>query len=289
MTAALKNDFATSHLGDGVIQSLILIICLAMLAPQLCRADQATRIQINQAIQPFALPAADSGLLVDIIRSAFASQNLQTRFVFLPAARSWIAFNQNDVDVVTNAKPDANDRAVFSHWPVLAFQNVVISLKKRNLRIESISDLARLRIITFQNASKYLGPEFAEMAAHNKSYFELSTMPSRMLNVDHTDVVISERDIFLYNLLNENKTAPMLDLDEYEYHDVIGNINQYWFGFRSEMLRDQFERGIEAIYRSGEIDIIFNDYQKRFGTSRDLFLPLDCRFLIKNKPRKCSV
>jgi len=279
----------TDSARPGMSELWLLIACLVILAPLWCLADPGPRIQINQAIQPFALPAADSGLLVDIIRSAFASQKVKTQFVFLPAARSWISFDQNDVDIVTNAKPGENDKAVYSHWPVLSFRNRVISLKKRNLKLDSIADLAKLRIVTFQNAHKFFGPEFAGMAAHNKAYTELSTLPARMLNVDHADVVISQVDIFLYNLINENKTAPMLDLDEYDYHDILKTANQYWFAFRSAILRDQFEQGMEAIYRSGEIDAIFGDYQTRFGTSRDLFLPLDCHFLTKNKPKKCFV
>jgi len=288
MNASSRNDLAKPNIVSAMIESLILLGCLVAFAAQPCRADSTPRVQINQAIQPFALPATDSGLLVDIIRSAFATQKIKSQFVFLPAARSWISYNQNDVDMLTNAKPDENDKVVYSHWPMLAFRNRVISLKRRNLKLESISDLAKLRIVTFQNAHKFFGPEFADMAAHNKSYTELSTMPARMLNVDHADVVISQVDIFLYNLLNENKTAPMLDLNEYAYHDILKTSNQYWFAFRSGLLRDQFERGIEAIYRSGEIDAIFNDYQTRFGTSRELFLPLDCQFLTKNRPKKCA-
>ncbi len=265
--------------------SMLALLSIALTAPR-CRADELLRVQINQAIQPFSLPRQNSGLLVDIIQQAYASQGVSTHFVFMPAARSQMAYSNNEVDIITNAKHDGTNM-VYTHWPVLTFKNVAISLKKKKFKIDTVADLAGLRIITFQHASQFLGAEFAAMAAHNKSYTELAFMPARMLNVDHADVVISQADIFSYNQINENTSAPMLDLDEYSYHSIFGKGNEYWLGFRSELMRDQFERGMATIYENGVIEQIFARYQATYLTSREMFITLDCHFLSKNKPKSC--
>jgi polar amino acid transport system substrate-binding protein len=268
------------------LRSLLFCMAAAVLRP--CLADVPLRIEINQAIQPFSLPQSNSGLLVEILRAAYASQGVPTTFVFLPAVRSWGAYSANEVDIVTDEKLQENPNAVFSQWPVLSFHTQVITLKQKNLKIESIKDLAPLRVVTFQNAQQVLGPDFAAMAAHNKEYRELPFISSRMLRADHADAIVSQPDIFRYNLLYEDKAAPQGGVDEYEYHDIFEKRDQVPFGFRSKTLRDQFERGLAAIYKDGEIDRIFASYQARFATSRDAFITLDCIFLTQKKPEQCA-
>ncbi len=246
------------------------------------------RIHITESIKPFALPESNSGLQSEIIRAAFATQAVQTEIVFLPGARAWGDYAHGDIDVITNAKPDSQLSIVLSSWPVLTFYNSAITLKSKSLKLRSVRDLGNLRVLAFQNASRFLGPEYADMAAANKNYGESSTVRAMMLQEDRVDTIISQPDVFRFSLITQAKMLNRVaELDAFEYHKIFPTSNKYWLGFRTESLRDQFERGIAAIYASGEIDKIFSRYQKDYATSRGMFIELDCRFKKTNRPVDC--
>jgi polar amino acid transport system substrate-binding protein len=251
-------------------------------------AEQPLIVGIDKAVQPFALPESDSGLLVDIIRAAYRSQSQPVEFAFMPALRMPLAFKSGMLDVLTDAKPEDGIASVHSHWPVSSYSNAAITLKSRHLPISSIADLGSLRVITFQDASRVLGSEFALMAERNPDYAEMTHMPSNMLTLKRTDVIVSQADIFRFNLTSESFPELKVARDTFEYHDIFPSRNYYWLGFRTEKQRDTFERGVEAIYASGEIDKIFSHYEQLYGTSRDMFISLDCRFLKTHRPPACE-
>lgn len=273
-----------------VVRSLGVFLLFSLLGLPLSAqaAEQPVRIGVGQALQPFTLPDSNSGLLVEIVRAAFAVSGVKTRFLFLPNARIPLEFKAKRIDISTMSKFDPTAEVSFTHWPVLNFINMAISLKTRQLSINSIQDLAKYRIVAFQGAHLFLGPEFAAMAERNKSYFELSRMPSKMLLLGYTDVMVSQADIFRFNLTNDATAGSEPVFNEIEYHPVFQGANQYWFAFHSPGLRDQFEAGIAALYASGEINTIFARFEKRYGTSRELFVSLDCRFLKVKKPAVCA-
>lgn len=255
-----------------------------------CLASEKTvMVSVDHATQPFTLPDSDSGLQVEIIRAAFASQSTPVSFVFLSSKRTALAFKSGLVDVLTDDKPGNNITSVQSHWPVMTFRNQAITFAPKHLKLNSIADLRKLRVVAFQEARRYLGAEFAAMAKNNSAYVELPHMPSRMLSLNRADVIVSQPDIFRFNLTNESSPAQTHQVFEsFEYHDILPAANQYWFGFRDEELRDRFERGIAAIYSNGEIDELFRQYQQRYGTSREMFVSLDCQFLKSNRPESCA-
>ena len=171
----------------------------------------------------------------------------------------------------------------------MPFRNQAITSKNKHLKLNSIADLGKLRVVAFQEASLYLDAEFAAMANHNRAYLELLHMPSRMLSLNRADVIISQPDIFCFNLANESSpTQISLVFESFEYHDILPAVNQYWFGFLDEAMRDRFERGIAAIYATGEIDALFLQYQQRYCTSREMFISLDCQYLKSNRLETCD-
>lgn len=264
------------------------LLCLASAILPSHATESPIRVGVGHALAPFAIPETKTGLMVDIIRAAFDECGRQTEFLFLPNARIPMEFSSQHIDVSTMSKMDHTAGVYFSHWPVLTFLNDAITLKRRNLPIQTIADLRRYRIVAFQGAHLYLEPEFAAMAAANKQYSELSRMPSNMLLLQHTDVIVSQPDIFRYSLKEDAAVGGLPAYGEIQYHPVFSKGNQYWFAFHSATMRDQFEAGLAALYSSGKINSIFAKYQQRYATSRDMFLSLDCQFLKKNKPAACK-
>lgn len=262
-------------------------VTLALLATA-GRADPAVlRVGVFAGGQPFALPEQKAGLLVDLVRAAFADEALKTEFVFLSPLRLEREFEEAHIDVNTAAKP--GHPGLLSNWPVTTFRNQAITLKAKFPQLTSIAELGKLRVVTFQNARRFLGPEFAAMAAENKNYIEVpASLPTAMLSLDRTDVMVAQADVFRYHVLNEQvarvKPAALAD---FAFHDIIGAGNKYWFAFRNEEMRARFERGIKRIYQNGQADAIIAQYQRDYATSRDFVIELDCRFK-KDKPAACA-
>ena len=271
----------------------LLLTCAAALAlaaatPLALAAEPRIIVGVNQSNPPFILPESESGLQVDIIRAAFASQSVPVEFKFLPPLRVALAFKTGFIDVVTTAKPASDFGGVYSRWPIMTFHNQAISLSNKHLKLRTVADLSALRVIAFHGASKDLGADFAQMTLHNPNYAELPRTPSNMLTMNRTDVVIAQPDIFRYNLSSTAALAPdTAVLEQFDYQELFSRDNQYWFGFRNERQRDLFERGLATIYASGEIDKLFSQYQQRYGTSRTMFISLDCQFLQHNRPAAC--
>ncbi len=72
------------------------------------------------------------------------------------------------VNSAYDVEKDSNLK-VFRSETTIFYQNYAISLTQRQLNINSIEDLADKSVIAFNNAIKYLGPEFASMAIKNKT------------------------------------------------------------------------------------------------------------------------
>lgn len=218
---------------------------------------------------PYVIQKEDSGLEVDIIREAFKAEGHTAVFVYLPPLRFPTAFSEGRIDAVaSNDNYDLESlsgRRVFSSSPTVVYQNYAISLKKDGLRIDSVEDLSDKSIIAFQNSMYYLGDEYARMAIRNPEYKELSNqaLQVRMLYSGRADVVVTDGMIFHYwlNQVRETDMALPLDLDQAVVFSPIFPSAPRCVSFGSSMMRDTFERGLEAIKANG----IYDDLVERFN------------------------
>lgn len=183
------------------------------------------------------------------------------------------------MDVVTNAKPDNTLGFILTDGPVFAFDNQAITSKRRNIKVRVPADMGKHTVMAFQGARKYLGQEFLAAAEANPSYKETNSVPALMLQEDRADIVISQPDVFRYALSEQaRKLSRQPDYDAFTYQRFLPATNKYWVGFRDAAMRDRFQAGLAAIYKSGEIDRIAQRYADRFGTTRSLIAELDCRY-----------
>ncbi|MYM25302.1 ABC transporter substrate-binding protein [Duganella sp. FT135W] len=238
-------------------------------------------------IAPFVLSDYSSGLLVDVLRAAFASQHMPVEFRYLPNMRFDEQFRQGVLDVTTSSSPQQAQEGYLGHWPVTHFQNMAITLRSKIPTMSNLDELKKYRVTAFRSARRVLGPAYVAATENHPHYREAVTMPSGALFLERTDVIISQPDIFLYYLRQQLPQRPNTDT-ELAYHDVLGPGRFYWMRFRTEAQRDAFERGVAQLYASGEIDRILTRYQRDYGITRDFFIALDCRFRPQQAPQKCK-
>lgn len=264
----------------------LLLACSMQAAGQGARQAGHPRIKfgVQDDIAPFVMPNRNSGLLVDMLREAMATQAVVADFIYLPSKRTEEALRSGLVDVSTSAKQGMQLPGFFSRWPITSFHNVAITRRSDLPRLDTVGDLARYRVTAFYGAADMLGAAYRDAALRNPRYLEPKTLQSPLLVLRQVDVVISQKDIFHYYL---DRQSYQRDGDfDLAYHDILGKPNEYWFVFRLAEQRDAFERGIAALYKSGDIDRLFERYAKAYGTSREFFQPLDCQFATV-KPKQC--
>jgi len=250
-------------------------------------APSSVNIGLQSVIAPFVLADRASGLFADVLRAAFASQQVTVEFINLPNVRFEEQFRQGVFDVTTASVPRQAQDGYLSRWPVTYFHNMAITLRGRIPTLSSVDDLKKYRVTAFRNAQKVLGPAYAAATTDHPHYREAVTMPSGALLLDRTDVIISQPDVFRYYLRQQLPQRRNVEA-ELAYHDVLGPGKFYWMRFRTEAQRDTFERGIAQLYATGEIDRILARYQSDYGVTRDFFIALDCHFRPEQAPQKCK-
>lgn len=263
-------------------------VTLAALVIAAPAAPAATPVKmgLQSVVAPFVLPDNTSGLLVDVVRAAYATQQVPVEFRYLPNARFDDQMRQGLLDITPTTGTEAAQVGYLSRWPVTHFHNVAITLRSKIPTLSRLDDLKKYRVTAFRGASTVLGPAYAAVVSAHPDYREVVTMPSGTLLLGRTDIIISQPDIFQY-YLRQQLPRQRAGEDVLAYHDMLGPGRFYWMRFRTEAQRDAFERGIAQLYASGEIDRIQQRYARDYGLTRDFFIALDCQFRPEQMPQKC--
>lgn len=261
-----------------------LYIVLYMMASSTLTASHAAKVCLPHTIPPYADHESRTGLHVDIIIAAFAQVGEQATITFLPNKRLEPMFTSGKCDMSGHIKKnEATRKFHFTTVPMMTFHNTIISKKDLKLEYTSPKDLSAYRVAAFQNAHKFLGDEFYEMSKANANYREYGgVLPAQLLLLDRIDVVISEPNIFLYYLQKQLAQLPK-DLRSDIYRDLSWmpfnkKGNAYFWGFQTLSLKEKFEKGLTALYKSGEFDKIFAHWSNRYHLQRTPLANMDCAY-----------
>ncbi len=207
----------------------------------------------------------DSGLELDIIKAAFRLSGHEVVPLYMPLDRSFKLYESNQLDGVINVKKGMVKGYYSSD--VITFQNCAITLRKNELKIESISDLKGKSVVSFQNAKKILGRPFSEVIGELAYYREVARqkLQVNMLFLGRVDAVILDRNIFDYfrRKVYESIDIPQKITARKVVYHCIFKPAIYKLAFHDEMLRDDFDKGLKAIRDNGTYDNIQRAYQDR--------------------------
>lgn len=249
----------------------IFLYFFAIVATSFCafpvHADEV-RVGIGFALAPYVIHKKDRGLEVDIIREALALSGHEATFVYLPNLRLPMAYDLDEVDcVAANVAYDLegdSGRKGFPSASTVAYRNYAMTLAESELVIDSLDDLADKRVLGFNNAKKYLGPDFVEAVKDNHEYSELAdqSLQVRMLYSKRVEVVISDKRIFLW-WRGKLEQSPMTDMLNFAlpvvYHPIFPASPRH-VTFAQARLRDDFNAGLERLRASGRYDAIIRWY-----------------------------
>lgn len=249
-----------------------LLCCTAVFARDI-------RVAFGFTLPPYVFPSDNTGLEVDIVRSALAKRGLGFIPDYVPFARvpRQLADGLSDA-ASTVDETVALPGAVFSESHV-TYQNVVVTLKSRQLKMASVDDLRTRNVIAFQNATHYLGKPYAKAVQANRNYKELSNQESQVIlfYAHRADAIVLDINIFNFYRADlhqrsstsgqapDSPSAKWADANKIDFtQDVdihpLFPVNHYKVAFRDTADRDSFNEGLTELRSSGEYDAIIARY-----------------------------
>jgi polar amino acid transport system substrate-binding protein len=219
-------------------------------------------IATSSSIPPYVITDQHRGIVVEILQEALLPRGHQIEFVYAPNRRVEHMIEERQVDGVYNLAAGSLDSVHYSD-AIIDYHNVAITLADAPRKIDSLASLKDLRVVVFQNAPKFLGPEFLELISDGHDFPEVSNQRSQVLMLfrKRADVIIMERRIFEY-FHNQLRSSGEIG-GGYRIHTLFPPAPRY-AAFIDKDIRDQFNAGLRKLKDSGRLQAIIERY---LGTS----------------------
>jgi polar amino acid transport system substrate-binding protein len=223
-------------------------------------AQTVIKAVVGLSLPPYIMQGADNGVDADIVRAALQAAGYTLKLEYVPFARVSVSMANKTADAAFPINQASGVTGVYYSDSHISYQNVVVGLTAKGLKVNSIADLKGLRVVAFGEAKSYLGPDFAAMATANKNYSEIADQQSqvKMLYKDRADVVVMDINIFKYfrqAIKDTDVSAPVTFFK-------IFPPTAYNVAFTSKAVCDKFNAGLKAIKSSGKYASIFKTYIK---------------------------
>lgn len=251
----------SSIYGMGI---LLLLLCMAALAA-IAQEAKTLKVAVGMAKPPYVEGGGESGLEVDLVVAAFRAAGYQVVIQQWPQARSLQSLLHDKTDAMISLAEGAYP-GLFISQPVINYRNRLIVLSSSGIHLKTLADLSGFRVASFQNASLLLGEDYAKAVRHALQYNEFADQESlnRMLFNRRIDVVVSDEWIFrsyaTQSSLN-GRSEPTISFN------LLPDIPRC-VGFHQKVLRDDFNRGLQFIIRTGEAEKIRLYYENKYNGSR---------------------
>jgi polar amino acid transport system substrate-binding protein len=181
---------------------------LSLAAP---KSSDIITVAVSPSLPPYVFSEDDTGLQLQILKSAFKDQGITNLdIVYMSNKRAGQSLEQMKVDIAMNYA-GLTTSAIYPSQSLLAYQNVAISLRKNNFKINTVYDLLGKSVVAFQNATEFLPPPFKALTTKLSAYEEVVYQAAQ---VDHlmkewVDVVVLEKRVFLYYLQQYKESHPI--------------------------------------------------------------------------------
>jgi polar amino acid transport system substrate-binding protein len=216
------------------------------------------RVAVGLALAPYVIAEENSGFELDIVREALASQGHTVVPIYVSFRRVPELLKLKKVQAaitVTSATvgPDA-----YLSKPYIRYHNVAVALAKHQLALNSQQDLAKHRILAFQNAHRYLGPDYYRSIQQSPDYQEIARQAAQvtMLFGERVDVIVLDINIFNYYRQQQNYVGAEQPVDIFPLFEPVN----YQMAFSRRQWRDDFDRGIAELKRTGRYQQLIQRY-----------------------------
>ena len=226
------------------------------------------RISIGTELPPYVFYQNSTGIEVEIIREALKVKGHTVSFYFVPNMLVQKSLKNREIDAtVQNSKFVISEEAnltVYDSDTTVNYHNFAIAFDSQNFQIQSINDLVNKRVLAFQNASKYLGSDYAAMAEKNEDYRE---HPKQSVHVNDLyagkiEVLISDKRIFNYWKSQAESKGRLYgnEMMKLKFHTIF-EASARNVKFLERNTRDDFNDGLKFIKASGVYQSIIKKYE----------------------------
>ncbi|OKY28014.1 MULTISPECIES: substrate-binding periplasmic protein [Thalassotalea] len=207
---------------------------------------------------PFIIEENGKGLQLELMREALAHYNIDVEFYHAPGGRNITAFQRLNADVILNVRPDYQYPALYLSKPYVNYQNVAISLAENNFMFNSVEGLTNKVVVAFQNAKRYLDQDYNSAIDYVIDYREIPDQKKQveMLFLRRAEVIIIDIAIFNYYLKHFSND---LLVKPHKVHYLFEK-STFSAAFKSEKLRDDFDKSIDTMRKNGRYQKIINQY-----------------------------
>lgn len=227
--------------------------------------EPATELKIifSQYTPPYVFENG-KGIVVDIVREALEPYGYRITPVYVPIGRGFELFSEKKVDGTAIIRENSGLKAFYSD-NFMQYHNAAFTLKPRNIAIGKLDDLKDKAVVAFQNADKYLGPEFGATVANSKSYKELANQETQalMLLLGRIDVAVMDESIFRFyrqKLIAEGRAPGGSEVQA----SYLFAPTPYQTAFTDAKVRDDFNKGLAALRTSHRYDAIYKRYTEQY-------------------------
>lgn len=236
---------------------LILSALLLLGAGQVFARD--LKVVFSQYTPPYVLDNGN-GVTVDIVRTALSSAGYSVTPVFLPIGQGFVLFSKQRADVSTLIREDSGLDSNYSEV-FIEYHNKAFALRDRQFEIKGIADLKGRKIIAFQDAHKYLGAAYTQMARSNRQYREMGNQERQVLLflTRQAEVAVMDESVFRFyreKLIAEGKVDRSVEVDAI----ALFPPTPFKAAFIDKRVRDDFNRGLAAMRRDGRYEAIYRKY-----------------------------
>ncbi len=217
------------------------------------------RVAVGGHLPPYVIPERDTGITIEILNRALKPAGYEVVPRYYPYARRLVEYERGNADAVIDIK--RTDLPGYLSVPAITYENVAVALRENHFEIDSIDDLSRFSVISWQGAAEVLGPEYAAMAKANPGYREVADQRKQVMLLfsGRVDLAQLDRSIFHYYRNQLQKTDRVDPSQPVEIRPLFGEIT-YRILFRDKAARDAFDRNFKAMRESGAVAEI----RKRF-------------------------
>jgi polar amino acid transport system substrate-binding protein len=246
------------------LATIILTMCLH-LPPAFAEAKPLT-LAIGLTLPPYNIPEIKSGMEFDIVKEALGLRGYKAIPKYVPFGQRMQEMRNQAVDGVLTVTPDCGIDAFYSAVHIM-YQNVAVSLQKNHFSILNINDLQDKSVAAFQEATVYLGKDYAAMAKTNGRYQEVANQQAQvsLLYSGEVDVIVLDKNIFYFFSHHYDYTNRDQNIDTSE-PVVIHRIfppSLFSVVFTDNKVRDDFDSGLAELRKSGRYDKIIEKYVGR--------------------------
>jgi len=223
-------------------------------------------IGFSYDIPPFVMNNGTDGLELEILREALKYRGHSFSVQQYSYKELEVAVARLGLDAAAGVR-ETDDGTYYSD-NFVAFENYAITKKGSGIVLASVEDLRGKNIVTWQNAHRDLGRDFAAMfspdvkAPYMETYHELPVQKDQVSLFWRKDgtVLIIDKSIFIW--FSKQLSRQMDVTDKVVYHKIFPIPTVFQVNFKSRKIRDDFNEGLKHIRRRGIYEQIFENYLK---------------------------